>query len=210
MSIESKIQEFLKSSAGKKKIKLSLKSISKSTGVTASGQKVASEKLANEFANELGQMFKEEAEACGVPDSVLTDMTPVIQIQKDTEDVFKAVISFKGGAGVGNNRAGKPLFRPSLYPESPDYDGLDNIIAFYNNSGKTPSNYTYGWWDGHNQGHDKYLDMRNPVGSNNGFVWIRSRRWSPAYGFMAAAKEKFLSKHPGYQLDIILGDDYDS
>lgn len=198
MSIESKIHAFLQSSAGQKLMSDTIAGYRASGKTkTAGGSKLVTEKDIRQIASELADEIRRQAASAGVPASVLEDMTMAMTASTDSnEDKYEAELYFTGD-----------LHRNSLYEEGYP-DGLFNVVALFNN-GYVTSHDVYGWWDGHSFVLGNYMDMRNPIGRGDGFVWIRGKRSMPPLGFMQNAVDRIKQKYNDIDLSITLSNDYD-
>lgn len=97
----------------------------------------------------------------------------------------------------------------SLHRDSLDndlgYDGIDNIVALFNN-GYHAKNYVYGWWDKHSP--TGWAGARATAPGED-FAWVRSKKERDALQFMQEAARKFNAAYGArYGVTVELGSDY--
>ena len=163
MSLQSKLTAYFNSPAAKKKIDAKIQEYHSSGAArTASGVSIAPEDRMMRASAKFMELLHKNALACDLPASVIKhieDMASASPVH--TKDGFELPIWFGGD-----------LHRDSLENDSTSYDGIDNIVALFNN-GYNASDYVYGWWDNH-----------SPTGSalghslmgNEDFAWVRSKK----------------------------------
>ena len=66
------------------------------------------------------------------------------------------------------------------------YEGVDNIVALFNN-GYHAKNFVYGWWDGHKATGDGVLRS----GVDTDFAYVRSKKEREALRFIQQAVMDF-------------------
>lgn len=195
MSIESKIAAFMNSPAGQKKLVETIQGY-RSSGVkkTKGGSRIVTRADAVMLAGKLADIIIARASAYGVPPNVLNEMTMTMSLPSGSDKSGEYVIdlSFSGN-----------LHRDSLYNE--EYDGIDNIVALFNN-GYIARDYVYGFWDGHeNTGGDNVL--RTNPGDN--FTYLRSRIGRPSLNFMQDAVDEFTNNYRDYGVTVELDGIYE-
>lgn len=161
---------YLKSADAKKKIDAKICEYhSSGEKSTANGSSLVPEDRMIHASAKFMELLHQNALACNLPASVIQhidDMTSASPIQ--TKDGFELPISFGGD-----------LHRDSLENDDTSYDGIDNIVALFNN-GYHASNYVYGWWNNHSPsgsalGHSLYKDD---------YAWVRSVKDREALRFI--------------------------
>ena len=98
------------------------------------------------------------------------------------------------------------LSRNSLETDDSQGEGINNIVALFNN-GYVASAPKYGWWNGHSPtGESVYRS-----GQNNNSAYVRSTQARPSLHFMQAAIEDFYKKYKSkYKMSVLLnGSEYD-
>lgn len=123
-SILAKIKEFERSSAGQKKMRTAYNQMvrSGSKKKTSGGSEIVTEQKAIELANRLAESIKATAASTGMSQSVLDDVNSITvgEVKMMPDGSFSAELNFTADR-----------FRPSLRPDK--YDGIDNIVALFNN-----------------------------------------------------------------------------
>ena len=194
MSLESKIAAFMNSPAGQKRLKDTIAEY-RGSGVkrTNAGSRIVTASDATMLAGKLADMIVAHASADGVPGSVLSEMGMTMSLPSGSDKSGKYTIdlSFSGN-----------LHRDSLYNEM--YDGIDNIVALFNN-GYVARNYTYGYWDGHSYT-GEYNTLRTMPGDN--FAYVRSKIGRPTLNFMQSAINEFVNAYKEYGVSVELSDEY--
>jgi hypothetical protein len=101
-----------------------------------------------------------------------------------------------GGGEIAIYFDPEALRRDSLQSEK--YDGIDNIVAMFNN-GYRADGYVYGPWRGHSP----------TEGITEDYAWVWSKKEREALHFMQDAIEEFNSKYKDkYGATAVLGDNY--
>lgn len=170
----------------------------KSWSKTPVGKKTMStatlpESKMEEAASKLCYLIRYEAASHGLPESISDDISSVEYTRpyKTGENEYTVFIEFRAN-----------LHRDSLYPEG--YDGVDNIIALFNN-GYTARNYVYGWWDKHKATDGNVADTRNMNGFGD-YVWTRSLLHRGGLHFIQQAVHDFDGNYaymyPGLSIEI--------
>lgn len=170
MSLQSKLDAYLRSTAAKKKIDAKMSEYYDSGAKhTASGASLVPEDRMMKASAKFMELLYKNALACDLPESVIKhirDMCSVSPIQ--TTDGFELPLFLSGdlhrdslddGWGVGSN----------------GYNGIDNIVALFNN-GYTASNHVYGWWYGHRGTTPEVRFRSGDLGFGDvGDAWVRSK-----------------------------------
>lgn len=187
MSLESKLSAYFKSDACKKKIGKKIDEYHKSGALTTkSGQSLEPDVRMAKASAKFMELLYRNALACDLPASVIkhiADMSSVTPIR--TKDGFELPIYFAGD-----------LHRQSLENEWSDYDGIDNIVALFNN-GYEAGNYTYGWWNNHSPSGEAI--GRATTGTED-FAWVRSKKYREPLHFIQQTISDFNGNY---------GSDYD-
>lgn len=207
MSILSAFDKYMKSPAGKKRLSDKISEYRKA-GVTKTqaGSELVTEAALRNMAARLRELIIEEADKAqryragqlvvGLPESVRRNVLS-----------FKLTSAYEQGDDyVMNFYFTDDLYRPSVDTGDPtyEYQGVQNIIALFNNGYYTPKQ-TYGWWDGHSAA--GYDGAYRSIGS--GGAWIRTRNIMPDNEFMQKAADRFNGEFAArYGVKLILDDIY--
>lgn len=187
MSLSSKLKAWVDSAAGQARIQKTIEKYHREgRTTTASGHSLVPEKTIEEASAKFIQVLRDTAASHDLPASVMShieEMHAVKPIQ--TKTGFEIPLFFGGD-----------LHRDSLENDATDYDGIDNIVALFNN-GYTASDYVYGWWDGH-----------TPTGSavsrslyDDDYTWVRSKIQRGSLRFIQQAIDDFNGNY-GSQYNI--------
>jgi len=171
-ALRQKIEAFAKTDKGKKLInqKIEFYAGGGNGGKTVSGTRIRTEGDMNRAAIIMIEIMKRNAREAGLPASVMEHFNDLH---------FTAPVKLPGGdIWIGINFEGD-LHRDSLEnDEGLGYDGIDNIVALFNN-GYHAKNYAYGWWNGHHP-------SNVPVNSikYEDYAWVRSKKEREALRFI--------------------------
>lgn len=178
----SKLDDYARSAEGQKRMADKIRSYQNgsdshvlSTGKTYGGGIIMTDKQMISAAKKLISIIRSSAASAGLPASVMEHV--------ESLDYTYPFEKPDGSKGIQIYITDDPK-RPSLYTKK--YDGVDNIVAIFNN-GYSASKSVYGVW------HDKKtksLDKRQ--GSF----------------FMQKAVDQFLSAYAGYDISVSLSSDY--
>lgn len=176
-SIADKMQAYIESDAGVSRRKKYVDTLIKSgKNITNSGREIIGKNRIHEATEKFISILKAEALKSGLPDSVMEHITGI----SASNPVFTS-----SGCSVNLYFAGD-LHRDSLENDYKEYDGIDNIVALFNN-GVHAKDYTYGWWNN-----------RKPTGEAIGrsmpgdtFAWVRSQKDREALLFMQKSADLF-------------------
>lgn len=190
-TLEKKLEQWKNSPAGKKRIEKYLEDRRKSGLPLANGKHVVGQKEMIEMANALIAIIKER-----LPDSIASvgDSLKYTSPIKQADGGYKVMVQFDKTA----------LHRDSLENDR-GYDGIDNIVALFNN-GYHAKNYAYGWWKGH-----KSLSRSGEFhdSADDEYAWVRSQKEREALHFMQDAEAAFNSLYGAkYNVMVELGSDY--
>lgn len=186
--IMSKLQAYANSTSGKKKMKGCIDDVRKSGKGLASGDKIADINTMSIMANDLVEMIRQRLPASiAEVGGALVAHTPV----RHPDGSYTVTLSFSG----------RSAHRDSLL-NSLGYDGIDNIVALFNN-GYHAKNYVYGWWD------VKGVGVSRSLAADDDYTRIRSRKEREALQFMQDAEAEFNTKYGAeYNVIVQLGSDY--
>lgn len=171
MSLASKLDAWCRSDAGKQRMQDKIREYRKDgTKTTAAGSSVMGEDRALKASAKFMELLHKNALACNLPASVMAHI-------QDMES--GKIIELSDGWFMLPIYFGGDLHRDSLENDATSYDGIDNIVALFNN-GYHASDYVYGWWNNHSPtgaaiGHSSYQDD---------FAWVRSRKDRDALRFI--------------------------
>ena len=193
-SIAEKVRKFSQTPAGKEKMKKAVEKLANSNKAqTALGQELLSRSRMVELTEELIGVIKSTAASYDLPPSVMKHFDSLDYIiQAGDDGNVESLIYFADDSS-----------RESLDADIYTGDGIDNIIALFNN-GYVASSYAYGWWDGH-------TPTPGNIISTSGSVYVRSKIGRPSLRFMQRAIEDFASRYTGkYPMVVELNDsEYD-
>lgn len=147
----------------------------------------------NMMANDLRNMIVSR-----IPQS-LSKIKPVVFIDPPTEQTDWSYV-------VNIHFWDDDLHRDSVENDETDYDGIENILALFNN-GYIASGSVYGWWNGHRPTGEAL--SRGVTGSED-YAWIKTRPEREGLRFMQDARDEFLAKYGSkYTVKVKLGSDYE-
>lgn len=171
MSLASKLDAWCKSPTGKKRMEDKLLEYRKNgVKMTAAGSSVTGEDRAERAAAKFMELLNQNALSCSLPASVMAHIQDMHTGKIiETSDGFELPIYFGGD-----------LHRDSLENDATEYDGIDNIVALFNN-GYHASDYVYGWWDGHSASGEA---IGRSLHYDEDFAWVRSRKDRDALRFI--------------------------
>lgn len=196
-SIMAKVQSFATSKAGKQKTSAIIKKYRDSgKDKTDGGSEVLTKARMIELADELINILKTTAESFDLPESVMAHFKNLDYIFRDDgNDNFACLIYFADD-----------LSRESLETDESQGDGIDNIIALFNN-GYVASAPKYGWWNGHMP---KREALARSVTGCEPYAYVRSVEARPSLHFMQSAINDFYNTYAKkYDINVILNTDYD-
>lgn len=179
-SISSKVNKYIASDDGKKKIQQKMSELRSGHGgsKTSGGSIVLTYDQMQDAAKELIALIRRHAASAGLPPSVM--------VHVESFEDSKIIVKGDGSAEISINMMDDPK-RPSLLPE--DFDGVENIVAIFNR-GVHAQGAVYGYWA--SAGKD---------------VWSQGTR--PALHFMESAINEFNMKYGGkYDVTVTLNAQY--
>ena len=200
--IMKKVQDFAKSEEGQRRMNAVLKDY-RAAGIeqTGAGGRIISAKDMADAAQAMIRILTDHAARSGLPTSVmehfrLLGSTPPRKLRGDARSGGEDYVVYI--------RFGGDLHRESLLPE--EYDGIDNIVALFNN-GYSANNYVYGWWDGHAPSGGAVGELRNAGWTDS--VYTRSRKERPALNFIQQAVAEFNATYGAeYSVTATASDEY--
>ena len=196
-SIMGKVRQYNNTDAGKKKIQETVRKYRESgKSKTDAGAELLTKPLMAQLANELIDILKTTAQSYDLPPSVLAHFNSLTYVVEDLgNDMYQCYIYFMDD-----------LSRESLETDENQGDGINNIVALFNN-GYVASAPKYGWWNGHAPTGNS-IQFSTPGVSNDAYVV--SRQWRVSLGFMQNAIEDFYSKYRNkYAMSLTLSDEYE-
>lgn len=149
--------------------------------LTGCGDEIATLEVMERLVKELIQTLRLTALSIDdeyLPDSVKKHFDSLQYVVTENDGVWEFSIYFSDD-----------LSRDSLYTDYNQGDGIDNIVALFNN-GYVASSYKYGWWDNHKPTGEWSLYTS---GYNAQDAYIRSRQARPSLHFMQRAIHDFMS-----------------
>ena len=167
------------------------------TAVTAGGSEILTQAKMAALANELISILRNTAASYDLAPSVMAHFDSLAYVVQDLgNEQYECDIYFADD-----------LSRESLETDENPGEGINNIIALFNN-GYVASAPKYGWWNGHSP-----TGNESPYrsGVNAASAYIRSTQSRPSLHFMQRAIEDFASKYQAkYPLAVVLNDaEYD-
>lgn len=191
-----KVSAYAKSSAGKEKMSKCIRQYADS-GVkqTAAGDKILTEDAMWEAVSKFLYVMRVTAAEYDLPESVMAHINSMESSGRITEtpDGFEVYLYFGGD-----------LHRDSLENDL-GYDGIDNIVALFNN-GYHAKNYVYGWWNGHRATGDGALRS----GVDTDFAWVRSKKEREPLRFIQQAVMDFNANYGAeYGVTAVAGTAYE-
>lgn len=189
-AIMGKLQAYANTSVGKKRMKDCIQNARDTGKPLASGEEVVGKKQMLEMANALAGMIRKRLPASiAEVGETLAVSNPV----RRPDGSYEVILRFDSSA----------LHRDSLENDL-GYDGIDNIVALFNN-GYHAKNYVYGWWNGHRPTGDSVYRS----GATGDYAWVRSEKEREALQFMQDAEAEFNATYASkYGVVVQLGSDY--
>lgn len=195
-SIMSKVRRYATSKDGKKRMSEVLEKYRKEgRDKTEGGSEVLTQAKMTELAVELISILKTTAASYDLASSIMQHFDTLDYIFQDLGDGrFECYIYFNDD-----------LSRDSLETDYNQREGINNIIALFNN-GYVASAPKYGWWDGHTPtGESGYRS-----GLNSTSAYVKGTQARPSLRFMQTAIEDFYSRYAKrYAMTVVLDDEYD-
>lgn len=172
MSLSSKLNAWVNSAEGQARIQAKLEEYTKN-GVkkTAAGDSVVPEDNAYKAAAKFIEVMQKTAQNYNLPESVMEHIAGMSS---------GSIIRAESGFAVPLYFSGD-LHRDSLENDL-GYDGIDNIVALFNN-GYHAQNYVYGWWNGHRPSGEA---MARSLYDTD-YAWVRSKKEREALRFIQQA-----------------------
>lgn len=189
--IMGRLQAYAKTAAGKKRMKECIENAQNTGKPLASGTVVIGKTKMTEMANAFADMIRRR-----LPESIseVGNTLSVSEPTKNPDGSYEVVLCFDHNA----------LHRDSLESDF-GYDGIDNIVALFNN-GYHARNYVYGWWNNHKPSGESVY--RSGIGEGD-YAWVRSKKEREALQFMQDATSEFNSTYgTKYNVTVQLGIDY--
>ena len=190
-AIMNKLQAYAKTASGKRRMKECIDNARESGRPLASGDIVIGVEQMSEMANALVDMIQSR-----MPESIAEagrTLTPSVPA-KQPDGSYEVVLRFDPDS----------LHRDSLENDL-GYDGIDNIVALFNN-GYHAKNYVYGWWNGHSPTGNS---LTRGVTGDEGYAWVRSEKEREPLQFMQDAATEFNAIYGSrYGVSVQLGSDY--
>ena len=190
-SIMKRLQSYANTSAGQKRMKSYIAYVQDSGKKLASGEVVVGVRQMSEMANDLADMIRRRLPAS------ISDIGNSIRVSppiKTSDGGYQVVLRFDPA-----------LLRRDSLENDLGYDGIDNIVALFNN-GYHARNYVYGWWNGHRPTGESLYRSGTVFGD---YAWVRSEKEREALEFMQDAVSEFYAKY-GRKCSVVveLGSDY--
>ena len=195
-SIQQKVENWSRFSEGKRRIKEVINKYEKEgRQTTQAGSRLQhSEASIYEAADKMISVLRNAARDAELPNSVLAHF--------DSLD-HSSIIKMPGGSSVVYIYFTDDLHRPSLDNDL-GYEGINNIIALFNNGAHAES-YIYGWWDGHTATGEALF---RSSGVNNS-TWVRSQKDREGLHFIQQAVSDFNGNYGSiYNATAVAGGDY--
>lgn len=162
---------------------------------TNAGSRLDSRAMLIEAADRMMSVLRRNAMDAGLPESVMKHFDSM---------AYGTPIALGDGTYMLSIYFTDNLHRDSLENDSTDYDGVDNIIALFNN-GVHAENYVYGWWDGHKPSGEAISRSLY----DDGFAWVRSKKDREGLHFIQQAVADFNGNYGSmYNVTAKAGDDY--
>lgn len=181
-----KVSAYAQSKEGNERMKKCIQEYSEAEiSRTAAGSKVRTVKDMQAAAQKFINIMKSTALNYNLPDSVMAHINGLEagNIRKTSEG-FEIPLFFAGD-----------LHRDSLENDL-NYDGIDNIVALFNN-GYHASNYVYGWWRTRKTDGGAAFESSN----RDDFAWVRSKKDREALHFIQQAITDFNANY-GAEYDV--------
>ena len=197
-SILSKCQAYSKTADGKQKMKeVVIQKMRNGDGRTGCGDEILTIPQMNVLAKELISTIKLTASSYDLAESVMRHFDSLTYTVIDAGDgIYECYIYFTDD-----------LSRPSLETDENQGEGINNIVALFNNGyvAKAPK---YGWWNGHSPTGES---VGRALTGTESYAYIKGTQARPSLRFMQRAIEDFASKYlDKYVMSITLNeDDYD-
>ena len=175
--LQSRLEAWSKTPAGKKRIKDDLNAIRSSGGKLASGDEILTTGKMEALAAEIMTMIESR-----LPDSISDVGMHSHSAQKTADGDYYVDVFFNE----------QNLSRESLENDYQTYtgDGIENIVALFNN-GMDAKDFAYGWWNDHAPSGEA-LGRSMP---GDKCAWVRSVKHRDPLLFMQAAVDEFNAKY---------------
>lgn len=197
-SIFNKVKEYSKTPVGKQKMRQAITTKTKGgVGTTGCGDEILTTTKMAELAKELISTIKTTAASYDLANSVMAHFDSLTYMIQDMGNGnYECYIYFTDD-----------LSRESLETDESQGDGINNIVALFNN-GYVASAPKYGWWSGHSPKGESI--GRSLTGTEN-YAYVKGVQARPSLRFMQRAIEDFCGKYQGkYRMTVALNDsEYD-
>ncbi len=194
-SIMNKVKAYASSKEGKERTRAVLKKYREEGRLTTDGGgEVLTKATMSRLAQELINILKTTANSYDLPNSVMAHFDSLTATFEDLgNDKFACYIYFADD-----------LSRESLETDYNQGDGINNIIALFNN-GYVASAPKYGWWNGHSPTGES---LNRAMTGTESYAYVQSKQARPSLRFMQAAIEDFYSHYKSkYAMTVTLNDD---
>lgn len=196
-SISKKLKQWSLTKPGKQRMSDAIRTMKKQgKRKTAGGSEILTIPMMQALAQELIHTLKTTAASYNLAPSVMKHFDSLdYAIEDSGSGDYECYIYFTDD-----------LSRNSLETDDSQGEGINNIVALFNN-GYVASAPKYGWWNGHSPtGESVYRS-----GQNNNSAYVRSTQARPSLHFMQAAIEDFYKKYKSkYKMSVLLnGSEYD-
>lgn len=163
---------------------------------TSAGSRLDSRLMLIEAADKMMLVLRRAAEDANLPASVMKHFDSM---------TYGEPIALSDGTYVLGIYFTDDLHRNSLENDYTDYEGIDNIIALFNN-GADAENYVYGWWDGHRPSGEA---IARSVNGAEDYAWVRSKKNREGLHFIQQAVADFNGNYGSqYNVTATAGSDY--
>lgn len=197
-SLMKKLNAWASMPEGKKKMSGKISALASVSGraTTAAGSKVRTEADMHEAVAKFIDILQRNAKEANLPDSVMEHFDKLMASRP---------IVFPDGSTMILITFGGDLHRDSLENDL-GYEGVDNIVALFNNGYKANAT-VYGWWNGH-----------RPTGSavafssgalDEDYAWVPSKAERRPLRFIQQAVADFNGNYGSdYDAEAVAGSDY--
>lgn len=195
-ALQRKAEAWSKTPEGQRRIKEVIGRYRKEGRITTNaGSSLDSREALIAAADKMMSVLRRDAMDAGLPESVMKHFDSM---------AYGTPIPLSDGTYMLAIYFTDDLHRDSLENDYTDYEGVDNIIALFNN-GAHAENYTYGWWDGHSPTGEA-VGKAMPF---NNFAWVRSKKDREGLHFIQQAVADFNGNYGSmYNVTASAGDEY--
>jgi len=163
---------------------------------TAAGSRLDSRAMLIEAADKMMLILRRAAMEANLPSSVMKHFDSM---------TYGNPIALSDGTYMLGIYFTDDLHRDSLENDYTNYEGVDNIIALFNN-GAHAEDYVYGWWNGPSPSGEA---IAHSMTGTEDYAWVRSKKDREGLYFIQQAVADFNGNYGSqYNVTATAGSDY--